>query len=474
MSFTRKVAFNTFVQILGKGLGTVLGLFTIALMTRYLGTEGFGFYSTVITYLSFFGIIIEFGLHITSLQLIAEGKHDKDKLISNIFTLRIVSALAAFAVAPILIWFFPYPLLVKLGVLVATGSFLFITLNQILIGVLQINLRMDKGSIAEVLGRIVLLAGVGFAVYMGWGFLYIMGAIVLGSFANFLYNYLAARKYIKISLQFDYKLWRTVISRSWPIGFSIFFNLLYLKADMLILSLVRTQTEVGIYGATYRFLDVLTTVPAMFMGLVLPVLRASWVAKDSEKFRRVFQKAFDFMVILSVPLIFGTIATAEKIILLIAGEEFIAAVPVLQLIIVALGAIFIGGGLYGYTIIALNKQRSMMWGYAITAVFSLSLYFIFIPKYSYYGAAAVTVFSEYLISFLIMYVVYKTASFIPNLKILFKSLLASVIMYYVLQFFMVYNLFILVVIGAVVYSIILLSVRGVSKDMIKEVLALKK
>lgn len=474
MSFTRKVAFNTFVQILGKGLGTVLGLFTIALMTRYLGTEGFGFYSTVITYLSFFGIIIEFGLHITSLQLIAEGKHNKDKLISNIFTLRIVSALAAFAVAPILIWFFPYPLLVKLGVLVATASFLFITLNQILIGVLQINLRMDKGSIAEVLGRVVLLAGVGFAVYMGWGFLYIMGAIVLGSFANFLYNYLAARKYIKISLQFDYKLWKTVISRSWPIGFSIFFNLLYLKADMLILSIVRTQTEVGIYGATYRFLDVLTTVPAMFMGLVLPVLRASWVAKDSEKFKRVFQKAFDFMVILSVPLIFGTIATAEKIILLIAGEEFIAAVPVLQLIIVALGAIFIGGGLYGYTIIALNKQRSMMWGYAITAVFSLSLYFIFIPKYSYYGAAAVTVFSEYLISFLIMYVVYKTANFIPNLKILFKSLLASIIMYYVLQFFMTYNLFILVMIGAAVYSIVLLAVRGVSKDMIKEVLALKK
>lgn len=474
MSFTRKVAFNTFVQILGKGLGTVLGLFTIALMTRYLGTEGFGFYSTVITYLSFFGIIIEFGLHITSLQLIAEGRHNKDKLISNIFTLRIVSALAAFAVAPILIWFFPYPLLVKLGVLVATASFLFITWNQILIGVLQINLRMDKGSIAEVLGRVVLLAGVGFAVYMGWGFLYIMGAIVLGSFANFLYNYLAARKYIKISLQFDYKLWKTVISRSWPIGFSIFFNLLYLKADMLILSIVRTQTEVGIYGATYRFLDVLTTVPAMFMGLVLPVLRASWVAKDSEKFKRVFQKAFDFMVILSVPLIFGTIATAEKIILLIAGEEFIAAVPVLQLIIVALGAIFIGGGLYGYTIIALNKQRSMMWGYAITAVFSLSLYFIFIPKYSYYGAAAVTVFSEYLISFLIMYVVYKTANFIPNLKILFKSLLASVIMYYVLQFFMTYNLFILVMIGAAVYSIVLLAVRGVSKDMIKEVLALKK
>lgn len=474
MSFTRKVAYNTFVQILGKGFGTILGLITVGLMTRYLHTEGFGYYSTVITYLSFFGIIIEFGLHITTLQLVSEGKYNKDILVSNIFTLRIISALIAFSIAPVLIWFFPYPDTVKWGVLVATGSFLFITLNQILIGILQINLRMDRGSFAEVVGRLVLLCGVGIGIYRGWGFLFIMLAIVLGSFSNFLMNFFSTRKYIKLSFKFDFVLWRIVLIRSWPIGLSIFFNLLYLKADMLILSLVRTQSEVGIYGATYRFLDVLTTIPAMFMGLILPTLRASWVSQDYEKFKRVFQKAFDFLVILSVPIIFGTIAVADKIILLIAGDQFTDAIPVLQLIIISLAAIFIGGGLYGYTIIALNKQRSMMWGYGITALFSLTLYFIFIPKYSYFGAASVTVFSEYLISALIIFVVYKTSRYIPRLGSLVKSLCASVIMFYALRFFHDFNLFVLVVIGAMIYTTVLLLMKGVSKEMIYEVLALKQ
>lgn len=469
MSFTRKVAYNTFIQILGKGLGTVLGLVTLSLMTHYLSAEGFGYYSTIITYLTLFGVMIEFGFQITTLQLFSEKRYDIERLIGNILSLRVLSAFVAFSLAPILIWFFPYPDEIKWGVVVTLGSFVCITLNQIFIAVLQIHLRMDWASVAEVVGRAVLLGTTALGIYYDCGFLYIMFAIVLGSVINLFINVYAAKRFVRFRFIVDFVIWKDIFSRSWPVGLSIFFNLLYLKADILILSLLRTQSEVGIYGAAYRFLDVLTTIPAMFMGLVLPILRMAWVSNDMEKFKRVFQKSFDFMIILVVPVIVGTIATADKIIHVIAPNEFFPAILVLRILAVALGAIFIGGGLYGYTIISLNKQRSMMFGYGITAIISLILYFIFIPRYSYYGAAGVTIFSEYLISFLIFIVVTRTVKFLPKIGILIKAIVASFIMYYVIHLFPNLHLFFIILLAMFVYGSSLILLRGVTKETLREV-----
>lgn len=474
MSFTRKVAYNTFVQIFGKGFGTILGLLSVALMTRYLGTTGFGYYATIITYLTFFGVIIEFGFHLTTLQLISEKKIQKDKLLSNVITLRLITSVIAFAIAPIAIWFFPYPYLVKVGVVIVTVSFFFITLNQVMISVLQYNMHMSKASVAEVMGRVVLVAGVIVSIWLDLGFLYIMTAIVAGSFINFLLNYLAAQKYITFQLAFDTKIWGIVLGRSWPIGLSIFFNLLYLKSDMLILSLVDTQESVGVYGATYRFLDVLTTLPAMFMGLILPALRLSWVKKDKEKFQRIFQKAFDFFVVLVVPMIFGIWVTADSIIGIIAGPEFVQAIPLLQIVSLSLLAIFIGGGLFGYSIIALNKQRTMIFGYVITAIISLSVYLYVIPRYSYYGAAWGTVFSECLISLLVIFVVYKTTKFFPKLLVFLKSIFAGGVMAYVTYLCASYGFFVQLMVAVIVYAVIMIAIKGISREQIQEILAFKK
>ena len=57
MSLHRAIAHNTLWQFGGKIIGTILGLFTIGLITRYLGQEGFGYYSTIMGFLQFFAMV---------------------------------------------------------------------------------------------------------------------------------------------------------------------------------------------------------------------------------------------------------------------------------------------------------------------------------------------------------------------------------------------------------------------------------
>ena len=472
MSLTRAVAHNMIYQVGGKILSTILGLAALAMMTRYLGQDGYGGYTTIISFLQFFGILVDFGLTLTTVQMISEPNADINKITSNIFTLRFFSAVIFLGLAPLVVLFFPYSATLKIGVAVTSISFLFIALNQVLIGLFQKNLRMEKVAIAENLGRVVLVAGVAAAIYMKAGLLAIMLAVILGSFVNFLINFLFSLKYVRIKFVFDWPIWKEIYRRSWPIGLSIVFNLVYLKADVIVLSLFQSQATVGLYGASYRVLDVLTTLPMMFAGLVLPVLTSSWAEKNVERFSRIIKKSFDFLMIVIIPIIFGTMLLGERIMSAMAGEDFRSSGIILKILILAAGAIFVGT-LFGHVIVAIKKQKQMIWGYAIVALLSLAGYIIFIPLYTYWAAAWITFFSEGAIALLTFFVVWKNTRLIPSGKILGKSILASLFMSAAIYFLIDMNLLFLIFFGAAVYFAVLYLLRGYNKETVTEILKLK-
>jgi len=471
-SLTRRVAHNMLYQVAGKILSTVLGLAALGMMTRYLGQDGYGGYTTIIAFLQFFGILVDFGLTLTTVQMISEPNADADKITSNIFTLRFFSAIIFLGLAPILVLFFPYSATLKIGVAVTTFSFLFIALNQVLIGLFQKNLRMEKVAIAENAGRVVLVAGIAATIYFQAGLLSMLLAVILGSATNFLLNFLFSLKYARIRFKFDFKIWKEIFNRSWPIGLSIAFNLIYLKADVIVLSLMRSQAEVGLYGASYRVLDVLTTLPMMFAGLILPVLTASWAEKNLERFKRIIQKSFDFLVMIIVPIIFGVYFVGERVMSFVAGNDFALSGTILKILILAAGAIF-AGTLFGHVIVAVRKQKQMIWGYASVALISLAGYIVFIPTYGYWAAAWVTVFSEGAIALLTFFVVWKNTAVVPGGVNFLKTILASLAMSLFLYFFPALNLLLLIVSGATIYLIILYFLGGYSKETVTEIFKLK-
>ncbi|PIR77405.1 MAG: hypothetical protein COU30_02645, partial [Candidatus Magasanikbacteria bacterium CG10_big_fil_rev_8_21_14_0_10_38_6] len=156
MSTTRKIAHNTLIQISGKVVSTLLGLVAIGMMTRYLGQAQFGWYVTVISFLGFAGILIDFGLIPVTAQMMSEPKFDKTVLFKNLLGFRFVTAFVFFGIIPFLAWLFPYPREVNIAIGFVSLSFLAISMNQVLIGFYQTKLKMHVQVIGEVFGRLVL------------------------------------------------------------------------------------------------------------------------------------------------------------------------------------------------------------------------------------------------------------------------------------------------------------------------------
>lgn len=470
MKLSAQVAYNTIVQIIGKIISTILGLVAVAIMARYLKAAGFGQYTTIITFLSFFGIMADFGLTLITSQMISRPGNNQVVLLNNLFSLRLISAVIFLGLAPLAIFFFPYEPIIKLGVAITSLSFFFIALNQILVGFFQKNLTMTVVSAAEVVSRAILLGGIIITAYLNLGLLSIMVATVISSAVSFVMHYWFSRRFIKISWQVDLNVWREIIKKSWPLGVTIVFNLIYLRADILILSLLKSLSDVGIYGATYKVIDVLTTLPFMFAGLVLPILTSAWASRNFDKFNRVLQRSFDAMIMLAVPLIIGAQLTAGPLIILVAGENFQPAGAVLKILILAIGFIFVGC-LLAHAVIALDKQKNLIGAYIFTAITSLTGYLIFIPPYSYYGAAWVTVYSEFTITLFSLYVVMKYSQFKLNLTGLFKSLAASLIMALSIYFLIdQLNLILIILSAGLIYFVCLYLFKGIRREDVKNLI----
>lgn len=470
MTLSAQVAYNTIIQIIGKAIATILGLAAIAVMARYLREIGFGQYTTIITFLSFFGIMADFGLTLITSQMISRPGNNQAVLLNNLFSLRLISAVFFLGLAPLAVLFFPYEPIIKLGVAVAVLSFFFTALNQILVGFFQKNLTMTVVAAAEVVSRTILLIGIIITAYLNLGLLSIMVATVVSSLASFIMHYWFSRRFIKISWQIDLNVWREIIKKSWPLGLTIFFNLIYLRADIFILSLLKSQTDVGLYGATYKVIDVLTALPFMFAGLILPILTAEWAGRNFPKFNLVLQKSFDAMIILAIPLIVGAQLTAAPLMLLIAGENFVQSGYILKILILAIGFIFVGC-LLAHAVIALDKQKNIIGAYVFTAITSLIGYLIFIPRFSYYGAAWVTVYSELAIALFSLYIVVKHSQFRPNLTVILKSSAASLVM--ALSIYLLIdrlNLVAIIMLSGAIYLFCLYLFKGLAKEDFKDLI----
>jgi len=472
MSLTQKIAHNTIIQITGKIVSTFLGLIAIGMLTRYLGTEQFGWYITTMTFLQFVGILIDFGLIPVTASMMSEPNFDKQKLFKNLLGFRFVTAIIFLGIAPLIALLFPYPVEVKIAIGFTTISFLGIALNQVLVGFYQAKLKMHIQAIGEVVGRIVLVVGLWILIKQNASFLPLMGVVVLASLVYTTVLWLKTHKETPAGFGFDLNIWKTIILKMWPIAIAIIFNVVYLKGDILLLTLFKTQAEVGLYGAAYRVIDILAQTAMMLMGVMLPLLAFAWSRNLNADFKQRYQLSFDSMMLFAVPITIGTILLADKIMYIIAGAEFIISGKPLQILAIAVFGVYLGA-VFGHTAVAINKQKQVMWIYITDAVITLIGYLIFIPKYGMYGAAWMTVFSELYAGLLLFLTIRHYVKIKLQIKTFGKILLSSLIMGLVIYFLRELHVLILILIGILIYGIVLLTIKGISKETIREILTPK-
>jgi O-antigen/teichoic acid export membrane protein len=471
MVIARKIAYNVAVSSISKVLATGLALVSIGFITRYLGKDGFGDYATVLAFLSFFAAIGDLGLYSISTREISRDGADEEKIMGNIFTLRIVTSLLVLFISPIIVLFFPYSTEVKEAIVIVAASYLFSSTYQVLNGVFQKNLAMDKVAISELLGKIIQMLVIILAIKMKLGFNWIISSLLFYMIFSFFLVYFWSKRYIKIKFRMDLDYWKKFLKESYPLGIAVFITFIYFKIDTIMLSIMKSSSDVGIYNAAYKVIENITFFPSMLVGLIFPIM-AQHIFTDFSRFKEVSNKTFKVFVLTVVPLIVGTMFLSKGIVGLIGGSAFLESAPVLQILVFALAMIFFGN-FFNAVLIAGNLQKKLMLVLAFAAAFNVVANLVLIPKFSYFGSAFVSVATEMIVVVATFYLSYKKLKYVPSLTNFFSILTSGFAMAVFLFVFRGHSFIFEGLGGIVVYIFFLWIFKAVKTEEITSIISKK-
>lgn len=461
----RSIAFNTFISSGARVIGSALAFISFAFIARALGKEGFGNYSTAMAFGYTASALADLGLYAVLIREISKEGTDERKFVSHVFFLRLIVLLVLSGATFALGWAIPsYSSLLRLAIGFGIAAFAFSSLSQLLIAIFQKYFDLGKVALAEVVGRGAQLGFVYLAFKLNLGLFYFLTAAIIGSFFIFAVEFFFARKLVPFGLAFEPRFSRELFITALPIGLSLTFTLIYFRVDTILLSLLASQEDVGTYTIAYKVLEFIIFFPAVFAGIVMPLL-SKYAFSDRGKFNDVFQKSFDVLVLSATPLVAAGFILAPRIVVLAGGEGFRDAAAPLRWLFIAIWFIFLGN-LFGRAVIALEEQKKAVWIYFCGMVLNVVVNLLVIPRYTYMGAAVTTVLTEFFISGALFIFIIRKTKFFPRLRAGFASFSLLFLMVGFVYMLRSQPLFLVVLLAVVMYVVLLFLFKIIDRGKI--------
>jgi O-antigen/teichoic acid export membrane protein len=471
MSTVQRVARNTGIVIVGDVIFRIISLFVVIYLARYLGTVGFGKYSFVFAYLSFFGIITDLGFRAILVREMSRDKTIVPKLIGNAYPIRLILTVFAMVLSITVVTLASYPPDTTTYVYIAAFTLLFLSFTDLYNAVFQANLRMEYSIIAKLVFK-VLSAGLIFWIIISHGTLMqVVIVMVFSEGIKMLISYSLSKKFVKPRFEIDFDLWKYLFRESLPIALSSVIGIIYHQIDMVMLSPMMGDAAVGIYSAAHKLFEPFSLIPFALMASLFPIM--STLFKNSkDRLVKSYRLSLKYLLITVLPIIVGTVLLSDKIILLIYGASFANSTTVLQILICTLVFTFANAVLLNL-LVSMHKQRLNTLSMGFCAIVNVTLNLILIPILSYNGAAIATVITNVVLFVASFYFTSKHLELLPLHKILIKPIISSVLMGAFIYYFTDVNIFLLVPLAAVVYLVAVLALKTFSKedmDIVKKLL----
>jgi len=261
----------------------------------------------------------------------------------------------------------------------------------------MINARevMHYSVAAQAINAVLTLATGALGVWLHWPFSVILlmslGATcvyvaISGVYARRLYRDVQAQQ---INGERDWRTSLGVAVRSIPFGLLVLISVLSMNLGMVLLRWAHAPDDtIGYFAAALRICSLVILVPGSLTSALFPGL-ARIYAESEQRFARVFEFAWRFFFLITVPVAAGLWLVARDVILLIYGSEFGGAVPSLQILsLMLLNGV---GFVMGTAMTAMNRQAMSagIQGAALVVVAAIAWWTI--PRYGGAGVAAAMV-----------------------------------------------------------------------------------
>lgn len=380
----RSVIVSASTQLVARAFDFVINAAVSITVLRHLGPTGFGDYVLVLTVVGLAGLLSDFGLPKMAVRQVARDPSSADSVIGTLTGVRILLCLLATVVAQASLAAMAASGTVRLAALVAMLMVLGEALLSVTV-VFHVAVRQQNEAAVRLCANAVKLVVVLALVSSGAGLVPLVTAVTANLMVAALLAWLVAARTFGLRPSFRRALAAPLLRAAVPVGSIMLLGVLYLKLGILMMSLLTTRVELGIYAAAYQPIEYLFLMSAIVVQVLFPLASRAH-AVDTAAFVRIYRLGAEVTASIMLPAAVVLFLTAGPIVELLYGEVFARAAAPLGILAVALVLMAINAW-QGFVLLAAGRQVGayLYLGAGLTAQFGLDL--VLIPRMGPLGAA---------------------------------------------------------------------------------------
>jgi O-antigen/teichoic acid export membrane protein len=346
------------VLLIGYGIGTVVGVGATIVLLRYLGVRDYGRYATVTSIAAVVAVLADFGLTIVGQRdyVVARDGEEKRALLARIVGMRLVFTPLAAAVAVGLAIVAGYDRTMVEGVAIGGAGVVFTVLRHTVTIPASARLRFGRvtavGLTTDFANAAALLA----FVLVGAGLLAFLAVPAIAALATLLVASVLVREGV-VGPSFAWAGWRPVLAEALPLGVAGVLGIVYLRALLIMTSLISGTVQTGLYALSNRILEVLALGATVAISASFPIVARASGEDDEPRLVYALQQLFDAAMFAAVAGVLVFAIAARPIAVLMGGDTYAGAATVLRIQAFALFGTFLGL-VWLPALVAIHQQRA--------------------------------------------------------------------------------------------------------------------
>lgn len=448
----------------------VLQFIVMLYAARLLSLEHFGKFSFALS-LSLIAIVLaDLGINTLLVREIARNKSLASKYFINAFLTKIVLSIITYLIILGALEILNYPTDTRQIVYIIWLFTIISTFTELFYSIFRAFEMMFYDAFLKILRMVLLTTASLYVLFKGYGvFAFSYTFVFVESIVVLIALFIALSKFIKLKIVIDFKFIRNMLKKAVPFGFAFVFGSIYFFIGSVMLSKIKGDSEVAVYGVAYNIALAILFIPTVYTNAVYPVLSRYYKAKEKglsseskEKLKILYERSFKYLYIIGLPISGGLYFLSDKIIFFLYGKAYSGSIIALQIISWYLVIKFINF-LLGIVLSSIDQQDKRMFGQGATAGFNVLLNLLLIPKIGYVGAAWSTFATEVFLFIVYYLYVSKKLYCYDFSSILLKPIIAASIMLLFIKFSS-FGLIMTIFFSALIYFAVLLILKTFDKE----------
>ena len=380
----KSIKFNFIMNFILTVSNFLFPLIIFPYVSRVLLPEGTGKVAFAFSIVSYFTLLASFGVATYGIRAIAQVRDDKDRLsktMHELLFINIISMIIVYIALAIAILVVPKFAMEKelFGV---TSLFILFTI----IGIEWLYKGLEKFKIASLF--LVFLFVKEKSDYIIFAFISIF-AIVGSSVLNLINS----RKLINYTLYSEYEF-KKHLKPMFVLFLTSMAIAIYTSLDEGLLGLLSAPEQVGYYNAAVRVKGILFTLITSLGVVLLPRL-SYYVENHMEtEFHEALAKSTNFIIVIAASVVIFFTLFAKETILILAGENYVASIIPLQIVVWALILSAITNILGIQILLPLKKDKQLLFSVLCAATVDVIANFLLVPKLAAVGTALSVIAAE--------------------------------------------------------------------------------